>query len=374
MVKRMIVNESTVYNELREHLDSFPIGFPSTKSGVEMEILRYFFTPEEAKIATHLKFSWSKEFESLEEIYERFKDTEVSFKELETHLDNMTKKGLIHFKMEGGKKCFSNAQFVIGIHEYQVNRLNKDITKKIYRYFDEGLGLEMFGTKISQFRTVPVEKSISPEHHIATYDDLKTIIEEAEGPFVVINCVCRQAMDLFGQPCKVTDRREVCMGFGPMAHMYIDQGWGREISREEALEIQRKNEDDGLVLQAGNALRPNFICSCCGCCCPVLVGTKNFPRPVQFFSANFYAEVDSEVCSGCGTCVERCQMEAIKLVNEVSKVNRKKCIGCGNCVPTCPENAINLKRKDKEIGLVETMDDLYDKILERKLELKGKNY
>ena len=369
----MLVDESIVYNELRNHLDSFPIGFPSTKSGVEMDILKYFFTPEEAKIATSLKFSWSEQLETVKDIYERLKDTNINIKELEMHLNNMAKKGLVHFKEEAAKKYYSNAQFVIGIHEFQVNRLNKDITTKIYQYLGEGFGLEVFGTKISQFRTVPVEKSISPEHHIATYDDLKTIIETAQGPFMVTNCVCRQAMDLFGKPCKATDRREVCMGFGSMAQMYIDQGWGREISREEALEIQRKNEDDGLVLQAGNALRPEFICSCCGCCCPILRGTKTFPRPVQFFSANYYAEVDSELCSGCGTCVNRCQMEAIKLVNDISRVNKKKCIGCGNCVPTCPENAINLIKKDKEIDLVENMDDLYDKILDRKLELKTKH-
>ncbi|MFW9937075.1 MAG: DUF362 domain-containing protein [Candidatus Thorarchaeota archaeon] len=370
----MLLDESIVYNELREHLDSFPIGFPSTKSGIEIDILKDLFTPKEAKIATNLRFSWSKQLEPLEVIYERLKDTGVDFKELETHLDNMAKKGLIHHKIEGEKKYFSNAQFIIGIHEFQVNRLDIDTTKKIYQYLIEGFGLEVFGTKISQFRTIPVEKSISPEHHIATYDDLKIIIENAQDPFMVTNCICRQAMDLFGQPCKATDRREVCMGFGEMAQMYINNGWGREISREEALEIQRKNEDDGLVLQAGNALRPDFICSCCGCCCPVLTGTKTFPRPVQFFSANYYAEVDSELCSGCGTCVGRCQMEAIKLVNDISKVNKKKCIGCGNCVPTCPENAINLIKKDKEIDLVETMDDLYDKILDRKLELKGKHH
>ncbi|MFX0019744.1 MAG: 4Fe-4S binding protein [Promethearchaeota archaeon] len=368
----MIVDESKVYNELREHLDSFPIGYPSTKSGVELEILKYYFTPKEARIATKLRFSWTRGLEPIEVIYERLKDTRVSYNELEAHLDNMVTKGLIHFKKEGGKKYFGNAQFAIGIYEFQVNKLNKDIIKKIFRYMNEAFGLEVFGTKISQFRTVPVEKSLTPEHHIATYDDLKTIIEEVEGPFVVINCLCRQAMDILGRPCKVTERREVCMGFGSIAQLYIDQGWGREISREEALEIQRKNEDDGLVLQAGNALRPEFICSCCGCCCPTLQGTKNLPRPVQFFSANFYADVDSEFCTGCGTCVERCQMEAIKLVNDFSKVNKNKCIGCGNCVPTCPESAIQLKKKDRELDLVPTMDDLYDKILERKLEIKGK--
>ncbi len=368
----MTLDKSIIYEELKEHIDSFPIGFPSTKSGVEMDLLKYFFTPAEAQIATKLKFSWSRDLEPLETIYERTKDLGLSIEELESHLDTMAKKGTVHFKVEEGKKYYSNAQFVIGMYEYQVNRLNKDFLNDFFKYLGISFGLEVFGTKISQFRTIPVEKSITPEHHISTYDDLKTIIEEVEGPFVVINCICRQAMDILGQPCKVTDRREVCMGFGSMAQMYIDQGWGRKISREEALEIQRKNEDDGLVLQAGNALRPEFICSCCGCCCPILLGTKNFPRPVQFFSANFYADVDSELCAGCGTCVDRCQMEAIKLVNEISKVNKKKCIGCGNCVPTCPEEAIHLKKKDKEIDIALTMDDLYDNILERKLQLKGK--
>ena len=51
------------------------------------------------------------------------------------------------------------------------------------------------------------------------------------------------------------------------------------------------------------------------------MGTKVFPRPVQFFSANFRAEVDSELCSGCGVCIDRCQMEAIRTVKDVSKVN-----------------------------------------------------
>jgi len=365
-------NDHDIYKELQLHLDTFPIGFPTTKSGIEFEVLKHLFTPKEAKIATKLNFSWSKNLEPLNTIYERTKDFGLSIEELEFHLDNMIKKGVIHFRKEKGKKYYSNTQFIIGMYEFQVNRLNKDFLGKFHKYLGVNLGLEVFGTKISQFRTVPVEKSITPEHHISTYDDLKTIIEEVEEPFAVVNCICRQANDLLGNPCKATDRREVCMTFGPMAHMYIDQGWGREISREEALEIQRKNEDDGLVLQAGNSLKPHFICSCCGCCCPVLVGTKKFPRPVQFFSANFYAEVDSELCSGCGTCIDRCQMEAIKLVKEISKINKKKCIGCGNCVPTCPEEAIQLKKKDKEIDLPPTMDDLNNKILKRKLEIKAK--
>jgi NAD-dependent dihydropyrimidine dehydrogenase PreA subunit/DNA-binding transcriptional ArsR family regulator len=337
-----------------------------------MEILKYLFTPEEALIASNLKFSWSRDFEQLDAIYKRLKDIGMSIEEVEQHLDKMAEKGLIHFKIDDNVKYYANAQFIIGIYEFQVNKLDEEFLKKFFKYIRDNLGIEIFGTKISQFRTIPVEKSLTPEHNVPTYDELKTIIETAEEPFVATNCVCRQATKIVGHSCKVTERMEVCMGFGPMAHMYIEQGWGREITREEALELQRKNEEDGLVLQAGNSLRPHFICSCCGCCCPVLRGTRRFPRPVQFFSANFTAEVDEELCSGCETCLSRCQRQAIKIVNDVSKVNWKKCIGCGNCVPTCPEEAIQLKKKDKEIDPYPTMDEMYDGILEKKLELKAK--
>jgi len=42
------------YRKLAEHLDDLPAAFPSTESGVELRILRRFFTPEEAVLALHL--------------------------------------------------------------------------------------------------------------------------------------------------------------------------------------------------------------------------------------------------------------------------------------------------------------------------------
>lgn len=360
------------YKELQQHIDTFPIGFPSTKSGVEMEILKYLFTPEEAKIAVKLKFSWSRDLEPVTTIYERVRETGISIEELEKILANMTKKGTVHCKKEDGNKYYANSLFVYGMYEFQVNDLKKDFLKKTIKYMMEGFGLEAFGTKISQFRTVPVEQSINIEHHISTYDDLRTLIENVKGPIMVSNCICRQATDMLGRPCKATDRRETHLAFGHLAQSYIDAGKGRQINRDEALEILRKNEEEGLVLQAGNSLQPQFFCSCCGCCCPVLVGLKRFPRPVQFFSANYFAKVDPELCSGCGICVDRCQMDAIKLVKDISKVNWKKCIGCGNCVPTCPSKAIQLKKKEEEIDPALTMDDLYDNILNKKRQIREK--
>jgi hypothetical protein len=83
-------------------------------------------------------------------------------------------------------------------------------------------------------RTIPVGIKIDHENPIAQYDDIKALFEKSSGPFSIINCVCRQSQDLFDNPCKMTDRREVCMGFGTLAQIYIENGWGREITKEQA--------------------------------------------------------------------------------------------------------------------------------------------
>lgn len=367
----MIQNDFEVYRKLQQHFDSFPIGFPVTKSGVEIEVLKYLFTPLEAKIATKLNFTWSENLESLETIYERIKDIKLSKQELEEILDHMAHKGTIHSKKEGKKKYYANSQFMYGMYELQVDNLSKDFLKTAVKYMVEAFGMESYGTKIPQFRTVPVEESIEIDNVLPSYDYAREVIKNAEEPIMVANCLCRQATDLLNRPCKMTDRRETHLGFGHLAQIYIDQGKGRQINKNEALEILRKSEEEGLVLQAANSLNPHFFCSCCGCCCVSLAGLKRFPRPVDFVSTNYLAEIDRELCNGCGECIDRCQIDAIKLVKEIAKVNSKRCIGCGSCVLVCQENAIKLKSKEEKIDPPLTMDDLYKKIGQKKLQLRG---
>jgi heterodisulfide reductase subunit A-like polyferredoxin len=95
------------------------------------------------------------------------------------------------------------------------------------------------------------------------------------------------------------------------------------------------------------------------------------PNTGELIPSNHFAEVDLEICTGCGTCVERCQVYAIELKNEKSEINVKKCIGCGNCVVTCPEEAIQLIKKEEEATPPSTPEELYGKILEKKIELKN---
>ncbi|MFX0204700.1 MAG: DUF362 domain-containing protein, partial [Candidatus Hodarchaeota archaeon] len=197
---------------------------------------------------------------------------------------------------------------------------------------------------------------------IMNYDNIKEIIEKVEEPFVSVNCICRQDKDLLEDPCKITSRREVCMGFGPFAQMYIDLGWGRQITREEGLAILKKNEEDGLIFQPGNAQKPGFVCSCCTCCCLGLIHLKQHPAPADLTTSNYFAKIDPDSCTGCETCINICQMDAISLEDDYSTINRKRCIGCGNCLLVCPSEAITLHKKSKQHVPPVTEEDLYEKM------------
>ena len=180
-------------------------------------------------------------------------------------------------------------------------------------YFEEAFLFEFNRTNIPQLRVIPVEESIDYEQKISTYDELRTMIENIGEPISVQECICRQAKDLVGDPCKKTDLRESCFAFRSFAKTYIKKGLGREISKEEALKILRKAEEDGLVIQPGNSQRPMAICTCCGCCCGILTNQKRLSEPAQFFATNYYAEVDEDLCVGCGICEDRCNILKITL-------------------------------------------------------------
>ena len=210
-----------------------------------------------------------------------------------------------------------------------------------------------FGTKAPQSRVIPVRKSITPEHRIGTYDELEHIIEMAGDRIRIGECICRKSMQLAGRSCAITSRSDTCMGFREFGELMGRTGWGRSISKEEALEIATQNEKDGLVLQPANEQDVQFICSCCGDCCGILRSIKAMPRPAEFVATNYYAQIKVDLCNGCSVCVDRCQMDAITLPDALAAINRDRCIGCGLCVPTCAAEGDTIGEKAQRVGAPE---------------------
>ena len=338
-----------------------PVGFPPTESGVEIRLLKKLFTPEEAKIACSMTYAPIAS-EPFEDIYYKLRSTVESKGVLEKTLDRMVSKGLVTVRQGRSMKFYSNAQWVIGIYEYQVNKLSKEILALISQYNAEAFGSVFQSSSPRQLRVIPVEHSISHQHDVAPYDNIRSLLETAEGPFMVANCVCSEAKKIAGETCKATDRIERCIAAGPSAQMYIDEGWGREITKSELFEILAMNEREGLVLQPSNTKEFHFVCSCCGCCCGVLSGVKASERPIQFFSTNYYATVDHDLCTNCEICTELCQMSAPTFVDDMLTINLNRCIGCGACVANCPSEALSLKKRDEEHVPSETIEELYSRI------------
>lgn len=358
--------EEQVYRDLQKYLDRMPVSYPATESGVEIRILKHLFTPEEAEIALQL----SMLPEPVERIHKRLKKSGMSIEELQKNLDQMVYKGSIYETREGNKKFYSTLPIAIGMYEFQVERLTPDFAKDFLQYLDEKLGNEVGNIKIPLLRTIPVGKSLPvPEkYQVSNYDKVRYLVENAKGKIAVANCVCRQTKDLAGEKCTRTDLRETCVITSPHeADYYVNVGIGRYITKEEALGILEKAQEAGLVLQPVNAKHPEAICCCCGDCCGILTSVKKLPRPADCYSSNFYAEVDPELCSGCQTCVDYCQMEAAVMSNGTAAINLDRCIGCGNCVVACESNAIQLKKKDVEQPLPKDMNDMYTKILSKKV-------
>jgi Pyruvate/2-oxoacid:ferredoxin oxidoreductase delta subunit len=258
---------------------------------------------------------------------------------------------------------YAKAPLAIGIFEMQVDRMTKELAEDFIKYEDEGFAEALVSGRTKQMRTIPINVEINAEFKIGSYDMARDIIENSPGPFAVMNCICRQTKQKFGEVCKQTDNLETCFTLEGGARLNLERGVARELSREEILELITIAEGKGMVLQPANSVKPEFICCCCGCCCQALAAVKRYPRPAELVHSNFYARVDADKCSGCDECMELCQMDALVSVNNHTEVKLSHCIGCGVCVNACSNEAITLMKKDKETVPPKNRDDMYKKMI-----------
>ena len=329
---------SDIFEQLRARLDDMGPGYPATESGVEIRILEKLFSPEDAQMFLNMM----PMLETPAAVAQRTGQDEAA---IAPQLEDMAFRGLLFRQKKGEMSRYAAIPFVVGIYEFQLNTVDRELAEDLEEYFHEALGKSFQATDTPVLRSIPINAEIAMESPIASYEDAMAIID-SHTRIAVAPCICRTAAQKMDKGCDKP--LEACFMFGSHANYYVDNNMGRFIDKEEARQIIRENEKAGLVMQPFNSQHVGGMCSCCGDCCGMLRSLKMQDNPAEAVKSNYFASIDSDLCTGCEVCLDRCQMDAIEIIDEKAVVTLKRCIGCGLCVTTCDMEAFTLVKKSEE--------------------------
>lgn len=324
------------YQRLARRLDALPNGFPASESGVELQLLAQLFTPEEASLAANMRLSR----EPADVIAKRAElDPELA----EAHLKDMVRKGLIRVGRGEGHLLFGLMPFVVGFYEEQLPRLDEELARLFEQYLQETKGGGITQAAPSVHRVIPVETAIPFELEIFPYERASQLLEDAQA-WGVRDCICRVQQQLIGRGCD--SPVENCLVFAPVEGAFDHSEVTRAISRDEALSILHEAAEAGLIHSTGNYREPHYyVCNCCTCCCGILRSVAEFGVPTAIAKSDFRAVADDEGCTGCGSCVDRCQFGALSVDEDLCRIDYGRCVGCGVCASSCPTGALTLERR-----------------------------
>ncbi len=333
-----------IYRQLRTHVARHSAYFPASKTGVEMKFLKKLFTEGEACMYLAL----TPDLETVEEIAAR---SGHGSDEAARILAQMANKGLVFPKRTIGGYLFAAAPFAHGLVEHQAGRVDRELAELYEEYIwaekvPEARRPEDINEPLVPLRSIPIDSPVRIDRPVAPYEDVRDIIMKQDR-IALAPCFCAEQQRKLGSKCN--HPLDVCLILGFYADYYIEQGFGRRISRDEALRVLDTAEESGLVHQIPNSIDPGAICNCCPDCCGGLRVLKKLPNPAHLITTNHYCSVDSGPCSGCGACIERCPMDAITIgPGGTAEINTGRCIGCGLCMASCADKALSLKSKPEE--------------------------
>lgn len=162
---------------------------------------------------------------------------------------------------------------------------------------------------------IPVEKAIEMENRSVSVEHISHWLDKYDGKYAASPCSCRRSRKTFDEGC-ADDPEGWCIAVGDMADYVVETNkGGRYVTREEALAIMKKAEDNGFVHQITNIDGEDKIFGICNCnvnVCYALRTSQLFNTPNMSRSA-YVARVNTEDCVACGRCVEYCPAGAVKL-------------------------------------------------------------
>lgn len=339
-----------VYRQLCETMAKRKGRYPGMDIPEFYELAQELFTEEEAAVSNVIPRGLNTASVIAQEMGK-------GEEELAPVLEGMADKGLCIAGKMGETTVYGGPPFVPGIFEFQFMRgtntdRDKKLAKLIHDYkdaFDAAQGGPPKET-FPSMRVITVNRVINAGNKIHTYDQVTSYIEDYD-PLAVSTCFCRHQARLIDEDDYCGKPVDVCMQFGIGAQFVIDRKMGRRINKEEAMEILRQSEEEGLVHCSNNRQEIDFLCNCCQCHCVILKTALAQPKPGLSLNSGFRPVWDTDLCTACETCIERCPTTALTLNDEdVPQVDLDRCIGCGVCASGCPSEAIGLEEKEGAIA------------------------
>ena len=340
------------YRQLAKVFAGHPIGAPETDTFIE--ILRFYFEPEEAHLAAHMGF----ELEPEEVIARR---AEVSPDEASDILTGMASKFFIRgVRRPDGVRVFRLPLIVPGLFEmpFVVRQPSPDLERlgKLWeKYFLEGLGQEIHSGSIKLVRALPGVGA--PKDQVIPHDDAVRLVEQASS-LMLFPCACRVAERKCDDPINVCIVMSDGTWGGPVdgepvldpARM-VGVPRGRPASVDEIVDVLKLSERAGLVHMTMNFEEdPWLICNCCRHACVGLKGITELDIPHAVAPSAYWATVDEGLCNGCAACAKRCQVDAIRMRDDdIAEVDYERCLGCGVCTFACAPDALRLSLRDDRL-------------------------
>lgn len=247
-------------------------------------------------------------------------------KKCEALLEEMSRKGLLEYNWENAahEKQYVLPMYVPGCAEFfNMNAKILESNPEMGTFFEHMSRLPL--EKITPFvpeggagigmHVIPVEKAIEMENESVDLEHISYWLSKYEGKYAASPCSCRRSRLTHNEGC-ADDPEGWCIAIGDMADYVVEtQKDGRYITKEEALDIFKKAEENGFVHQITNIDGKDKIFAICNCnvnVCYALRTSQLFNTPNMSRSA-YVAKVEKQNCVACGKCVEACPVGAVKL-------------------------------------------------------------
>ena len=247
-------------------------------------------------------------------------------KKCEALLEEMSRKGLLEYNWENDahEKQYVLPMYVPGCAEFfNMNAKILESNPEMGTFFEHMSRLPL--EKITPFvpeggagigmHVIPVEKAIEMENESVDLEHISYWLSKYEGKYAASPCSCRRSRLTHNEGC-ADDPEGWCIAIGDMADYVVEtQKDGRYITKEEALDIFKKAEENGFVHQITNIDGKDKIFAICNCnvnVCYALRTSQLFNTPNMSRSA-YIAKVEKQNCVACGKCVEACPAGAVKL-------------------------------------------------------------